>query len=455
MKAKALKALKYGFVCLTALAIAAGICTTQGNIVTQKTITTFAEDTMEDYQNQINEYQKKQQEYDQKIADTENDIAKEEENQKAIESQIDTVQATIYEYSKMIADIKTNLDGVQAKIDELNVKIDETQATVDQKKAEIDSGISDFKARLRAMYIAGDSSYTSILLGSTDFYDALMKVELIKRVADHDDKLIDGLVKTKDEYEAAVEALEEQKTEVEKQKKELEEKKESYNAKKAEQQTQMDKLSDLVAQSKAHQEALEAEKEAHEAQKEAYAAREQEAQEMWNKLYAEAEARRQAAENNQNNNYGRNDTDYSTGTSGNFIWPVPGHYVITYGVGYRWGAYHAGIDISDNGIRGSQIIASDAGTVIVAENYCTHDYGKNGSCGCGGGYGRYCIVDHGNGYMTLYGHMTNCVVSAGQTVKQGETLGYVGTTGFSTGNHLHFEVRLNGTAMNPENYVRP
>lgn len=464
MKIKARSVLKRVLSVAVVAAIAAGISTTLSNTA-EKPILTSAENTMDDYEKQIEEYQQKQEEYDAKIAETEGSIAKEQENQAAIEAQIETVQATIYEYSKMIAEIRESLDKVQANIDKLNKKIEETQRTIDTKQSEIESGIADFKTRLRAMYIAGDSSYTSILFGAKDFYDALMKAELVKRVADHDDKLIDGLVQKKNELEAAKKTLEEQKAEVEKQKSELEKQRDSYNAKKAQQQTQMDKLSTLVAESKAHQEALEAEKAAHEAQKEAYAEREEQAQEMWNKLYEEAEARRRAAEEErqrlaalaqQNNKYDQsNDTDYTTGTSGDFIWPVPGHYVISYGVGWRWGAYHAGIDIYDANIGGSQIIASDAGTVVVAENTCPHDYGKNYSCGCGGGYGRYAIIDHGNGYMTLYGHMTNCIVTVGQQVKQGETIGYVGSTGHSTGNHCHFEVRLNGTALNPENFVSP
>ncbi len=464
MKIKARSVLKRVLSVAVVAAIAAGISTTLSNTA-EKPILTSAENTMDDYEKQIEEYQQKQEEYDAKIAETEGSIAKEQENQAAIEAQIETVQATIYEYSKMIAEIRESLDKVQANIDKLNKKIEETQRTIDTKQSEIESGIADFKTRLRAMYIAGDSSYTSILFGAKDFYDALMKAELVKRVADHDDKLIDGLVQKKNELEAAKKTLEEQKAEVEKQKSELEKQRDSYNAKKAQQQTQMDKLSTLVAESKAHQEALEAEKAAHEAQKEAYAEREEQAQEMWNKLYEEAEARRRAAEEErqrlaalaqQNNKYDQsNDTDYTTGTSGDFIWPVPGHYVISYGVGWRWGAYHAGIDIYDANIGGSQIIASDAGTVVVAENACPHDYGKNYSCGCGGGYGRYAIIDHGNGYMTLYGHMTNCIVTVGQQVKQGETIGYVGSTGHSTGNHCHFEVRLNGTALNPENFVSP
>ena len=136
-----------------------------------------------------------------------------------------------------------------------------------------------------------------------------------------------------------------------------------------------------------------------------------------------------------------------------FTWPVPGFYYISYGVGWRWGAYHQGIDIWSQGIRGAKICAAAAGTVILVSNTCTHDYGKNYSCGCGGGYGNYCIVDHGNGYWTLYGHSQYMSVTQGQHVEQGDVLGIVGSTGHSTGDHLHFEVRINGVPQNPEDYV--
>jgi murein DD-endopeptidase MepM/ murein hydrolase activator NlpD len=119
----------------------------------------------------------------------------------------------------------------------------------------------------------------------------------------------------------------------------------------------------------------------------------------------------------------------------------------------RWGSYHKGIDIYSQNIRGANIIAAASGTVILVSNTCTHDYGKTYSCGCGGGYGNYCIIDHGNGYWTLYGHSEGITVTQGQEVQQGDVLGTVGSTGHSTGPHLHFEVRINGVAQNPSDYV--
>lgn len=445
---KVQRLIKRAFTCVIALALTFGIFS---GVSSSKMMETSASE-ISDAKAKVDEYQAQQDEYDKQIKDTEDDIAKEEENQQAIQKQMDTVQKTIESLDEYISELQGN-------IDDLNNKIAETQKLVDTKKAEIDSGISDFKKRLRAMYIAGSDSYTSIILGAEDFYDVLMKVELVKRVADHDNKTIDNLVALKGEYEAAEEKLETQKADVESEKA-------KYDEQKAEKTKQRKKLKELYAKSAEAQKALEEDKAIYEKKKSEIAEEQEAAEAQWKKLVEEAKKRaaeekaareaaaRAAAANNDTPSGNTATTQGGSSTvTGDFIWPVPGFYNITYGVGWRWGAYHAGIDIASSGIRGAQIVASDAGTVVQAENSCTHDYGKSGSCGCGGGYGRYCIVDHGNGYMTLYGHMENCIVSVGDKVNQGQTLGYVGSTGFSTGAHCHFEVRLNGAAQDPENYV--
>ena len=128
---------------------------------------------------------------------------------------------------------------------------------------------------------------------------------------------------------------------------------------------------------------------------------------------------------------------------------MPGFYYISYGVGWRWGAYHKGIDIYSPNIRGAKICAAADGTVIRVVNGCPHDYGKNYSCGCGGGYGNYVMIDHGGGKISIYGHLSGLTVSAGQRVAAGQLIGYVGSTGYSTGPHLHFETRYNGTRYDP------
>lgn len=130
-------------------------------------------------------------------------------------------------------------------------------------------------------------------------------------------------------------------------------------------------------------------------------------------------------------------TSYATGS---FIWPLPYTHNITSTYGARWGTIHGGIDISDSNVYGQEIVASDSGMVVFAGD-------------CNDGYGYYVIIDHGNGYQTYYAHCSSLVVSTGQAVAQGQTIAYVGSTGDSTGPHLHFEIRIDGERTDPLNYV--
>lgn len=126
--------------------------------------------------------------------------------------------------------------------------------------------------------------------------------------------------------------------------------------------------------------------------------------------------------------------------SGSFIWPVPAANNISSLFEYRWGSFHAGIDIADVGIYRADIVASDTGIVTYAE----YD---------GSGYGYMVIIDHGNGYSTMYAHADELYVSEGDMVYQGDAIAAVGSTGYSTGDHLHFEIWENGTAVNPCEYM--
>lgn len=121
---------------------------------------------------------------------------------------------------------------------------------------------------------------------------------------------------------------------------------------------------------------------------------------------------------------------------GKFSWPLPNYDTITSGFGPRWGTNHNGLDISGSGVYGADILASDGGTVILAQ--------EDNS-----GYGKYVIIDHENGYQTLYGHCSKLCVSAGDKVSAGQKIAEVGSTGYSTGPHLHFEIIDNGTKIDP------
>ncbi|SFC04855.1 murein hydrolase activator EnvC family protein [Ruminococcus albus] len=482
----------------------------------------------------IDELIAKQEELDKKIADTKDDISAEKENKEAIEEQIATVQKTIFALNESIS-------ATQDEISELEASIAEKEVQVAEKHEQIVQGVGDFKVRLKAMYVAGNNTYSDIIIGASDFYDMLMKMELVKRVAEHDDNMIDDLIELKDQYEAEEAELNAQKTELEVKQADLETQKEAN-------EKQRDKLAQLVAESQLaiddmtenkeiyennlaiiEQEREQFEKDLNDLYKERQAIKaeekkkadeekarqeeerrkkeeEEKAREEAEKRQREEDAKKAEQEKNNaqdddddddtsdnggsksvdvddsgSNDSGSDDSDDSgeyvppapipsvgknaaygyTNSKSNLTWPVPGHYNISYGFGWRNSGSlygnHKGIDIWDSQIYNAEICAAEAGTVIRVENYCTHDYAKNYSCGCGGGYGRYCIIEHDDGKWTLYGHANNIIVSVGQRVEKEQVLGYVGSTGHSTGPHTHFEVQVDmGGYMgqvDPSNYV--
>lgn len=464
------------------------------------------QNAIDETESEIAALEQKQAELDEKIASAKEDIESETANNEALSEQIDTVERTLQALAESISELEDEIAEIEAGIAD-------KEESVEQKKEEIYQGVEDFKLRLRALYIAGNDTYTDLLVGATDFYDMLMKIELVKRVANHDNEVIENLIALRDQYLSEQESLNSEKDT-------LDEKLEDLEAKREKQQSQLEKLEELYAESEEALGQLEADKELYEGNLEELEKEQEEFEEELQELYEEQEAIKKAEEeaakkkaaeeaaakkaaeeaakssdsdssddssdagssgssgssgsgsgssstsssstsssstSSSSSGYsqssGLSNADYGYTDKSMFTWPVPGFYHISYGVGYRWGSYHKGIDIYSSNIRGAKIIAAASGTVIKVSNTCTHDYGKSYSCGCGGGYGNYCIIDHGGGYWTLYGHSEKITVSVGDYVEQGDVLGTVGSTGHSTGPHLHFEIRINGTAVDPQNYV--
>lgn len=393
-------------------------------------------------------------EYSEKLQD----IAKE---QAKLDKQIKSAKKDIENKEKEEKLIKKKIDAVNKKIEVLNsymttleVEMSSNQRLIDEKQKEIGDGVEKLKKRIRAMYLAGEDSYTTMLLESGSFYDVLMRLELIKRVANHDNSLIDQLVSDKEKYENAQNKLNSQKSEYDKQLEELDS-----------QKKELDKLYNSSKQQKAAYEKQKAELEA----KNQEYIRERKIFEadlsgILSSTYGDSsdETARAAAELSANealrtlkDNISQRIANGEEIPAGecryDFGWPVPGSYYITSGVGERWGSYHNGMDIS--GSKGTSIHAAESGTVIRTNASCPHNYGKEESCGCGGGYGNYIIIDHGNGFISLYGHLSSLMVKDGANVEKGDMIGTMGSTGYSTGDHLHFEIRYQGMYLNPASYL--
>ncbi len=370
-------------------------------------------------QGEIDKLKQQQEALKAEINATRNDAALERENQQAIEEQIVVTNATIAKLDEYIATLQSQIVAKEQEISDQEIQIA-------NKEQEIDEGIEKFKQRIRVLYVAGNTSMAEILMNSSDFYDMLMRTELISSVAKHDDEFITELINLKNSYENDLVKLEDAKAT-------LEIDKATFEAQCDEWSDELLYLTDLMQQSQENLSQLEQEESAMQADLAAL-------QQLERTREAELKAAIEAAEA-ANRPY----------VGGTFTWPVPRCYVITSGVGWRWGSYHKGIDISQPGIAGSPIVAANSGTVIKVAATCTHNYGKYSNC-CGNGYGRYVMIDHGGGYVTLYAHMTDVLVSEGQVVTRGEQIGTVGSTGHSTGPHLHFEIRLKNNIENPMNY---
>lgn len=439
---------------------------------------------------------------DAKIAEMQEKLNEIGSDQTEAEDYQDTLTEKIELQEQNITIVDEQLTRIEKEIEETQTEITKTQKNIEDMQDEIDVDLELFKKRIRAMYVNGNESLASALVGATDFFDFLAKYDLISRIAKHDNDLVNG--------------LEEQITAQNEEKAHLEEKKEEQNAQLEEHKETKQELKDSMLELQADfEESLEYSRILEEkaallnddiAGLEA-ANLELEAEDE--KILAailEAERKRQEEEAakqtttakpsynptttttvKQQSGGGQNNTPAQTQQpaqttkapvqteapqtnppvvttqattqapdpipSSRLGWPCPGFYTLTSGFGPRWGTHHSGIDISSGGITGASVVASLGGTVIQVSSGCPHDYPKSSSCGCGGGYGNYVIVQHSNGLATLYAHMSSVAVSYGQSVSQGQTLGYVGSTGFSTGAHLHFEVRVNGSRVDPEQYL--
>ncbi len=415
------------------------------------------------------------------IAANDEEIARLEEEMAGIDSEIANAE---YEQSLLLQkiDVQTeNLNIINTKIDDINVKISDAEEKIEKleidiqnKQEDVDVGLEQFKERLRAMYITGNDSLASALVGATDFYDMLSRMELISQIAKHDDELVTTL-------RTQLEQLEEAQTLLAIEKENLNEDLEEQKTYQAEFQATIEDLNADYQASAQFTADLEAERNAKQSDIDQYekdsAAMDAEIEKIYElarQQAAEEEARKEAerlaaeAEEEEDDYYYEDDSDddyyeeeeddyyeedSGGGFSGSLTWPVPGHYVISSYYGSRWGSFHNGIDIADGNTNGAGVVAAAGGTVRSVVTGCSHDYAKSGSCGCGGGYGNYIQIDHGDGTSTFYAHLGSVYVSAEQYVSAGETIGSVGSTGWSTGPHLHFEVLVGGSAVDPTNYL--
>ena len=377
--------------------------------------------TLNDLKNQAQEIADQgaalQQEIDANQSDTQTTIEKKSDIDKQItitEAEIQNTNAQIQQYSLLIAEKQSELEDALARQAEMN---------------------ETYKARIRAMEENGTISYWSVLFKATSFSDLLSRIDSIHEVAEADQRMLEELDAIAQEIEADRQALEDEMAAQEEAKAALAEQEATLQAQRSEADAYLIELA--AAYDNLTDEYL-----ANEAEEEALRKEIMEAQAAYEAALSAEEAER-LAQQNQNNVAGSGSTSNVTpGTSG-FISPLPGGAYVTCAYGWRihpiWGdeRFHSGVDLGAS--QGTPIYAIAAGTVTTAT------YGDAN--------GYYVSISHGNGYGSVYCHMTNYIVSVGDSVSQGQVIGYVGSTGWSTGPHLHFEIHVNGSTVNPMDYI--
>lgn len=390
-----------------------------------------AEETKEDVEQQKEEAQQAQEEAN--------------ANAEKYQKKVDKLTAAVNELDKQATDISTQIVEKKQQAEDLQNEIDETQTKLAEAQVSEDNQYEAMKKRIQYLYEEGDVAYIDALMSSASFEDSLNKSEYVDQLSTYDQKQLNKLVKTKNDIAEYQQTLKDDLADVEKVKADLETKQADLDDVISQKNAEINKYSDDVEMQKALA-AEYAKQESELDDKLAELARQE--QQRLEEERKQREAEQQQQDNNGGSDNSGSDSDNSgsnnggsTTGSGQFIWPVSGPITDYFGPRESPTAgassNHMGIDIGCS--YGVPIAAADAGVVTVAE------WGESG--------GNYVMIDHNNGFVTMYLHNSSLAVSVGDVVSQGQTIAYAGSTGYSTGTHCHFSVFLNGSYVNPLDYL--
>lgn len=354
------------------------------------------------------------------VSQLKEELSKNQQNAEKMQKEIKAKQQEQNEHKKKKNTIDLEIANLQDDIDAIESVINEKNAEIEAKNAEIavlDESIKvtdkQLKKRMKIMYESGTISYLEMIFSAKGLSDLFTRLSIIESIVKHDNKVIEDFQTQIDQLATAKQTIETEMNEQVEAKEMLEGKRGQIEAKLQEQQQLIDELSKDINELKKQ----EAEMEAAEKQ---------------------IQAQISAALNSAN----QKSVTY-TG-SGKFILPLASYTRISDPYGYREAhpitgtrKMHSGIDYAAP--AGTAIYAAEDGVVLTS--------------GWINGYGYTITINHGGGYVTLYAHCSTLVAKAGQQVTKGETIAKVGSTGNSTGNHLHFEIKVNGVAQNPANFL--
>lgn len=404
-----------------------------------------------------------------------------------LEKKKEETEAKIKELEKEKGDIVTYIEKMDVQLNDLNKEITSLNSQIDTANTDLDktkknlkeaqetekNQYETMKKRIKYMYENGNANYIEIILGAADMSDMLNRAEYIEKIMQYDRTMLTNYQDTKKQIELTKKDIENKIVELEELTEEVNYEKdtveklidnkskevEKYNANIQQSESMVSNYSNAIVEQEALIEKLleEERRRVEEEERRRKAEEERKRKEEERKRKEEEEKKNQEQSNNSgnssnNNSNGNNSSDNSSngsdssnsGTQGGFTWPLPASHTITSYFGNRGqptsgaSTYHQGIDIGAP--TGTSIVAASSGTVVTA-SYSA-------------GAGNYIMISHGNSVYTVYMHCSQLLVSAGQTVSKGEKIALVGSTGISTGPHLHFGVSVNGSYVDPLNYVK-
>lgn len=377
-------------------------------------------------------------------------------------------ESAISALDQKLTDISGRIEDLKAELEQKEIELEETQEQLSQAEQEESQQFENMKIRIKYMYESyGSMNAITMLLSCSSFSEFLNQAQYMYMINQYDRQQLEKYQETVAFVTEAKETLEQDKAQIETMEQQVEEEKNAVDLLMKEKEQQLNSINADLSEAEIEAKEIEAEiaaqneiiaqiQAAEQKRKEEEAKKAEEAKKQQENEASTGNTASGSSSSSSGNSSSASGSSSSGGLSGNihnsnaytggvFTWPCPASQRITSDFGYRTSptagasSYHKGIDIGAP--YGSNIVAAADGTVFNVA------YQPNGA-------GNYVVVSHGGGIYTVYMHCSSVAVSAGQKVSKGQVIAYVGSTGISTGNHLHFGVQVNGSYVSPWDYLK-